>query len=158
MIEQEQGKGTAGPLCHYEMAELIYENHDRCIQVAVDRRTRRQVVVKAYGRGQMNDSQAKAALRECHIHSRLDHPRIARVVGEWKTEDHVYLITELLRGGDICDRVNEKKRLGERETAVAIRQLLQAVEFLHSVVPRPWRWRSWGEGRPRSPRRWKWTR
>lgn len=48
-----------------------------------------------------------------------------------ETENSYYMAMELCAGGDLMDRICEKKRLEEREVRRYIRQILSAVDHLH---------------------------
>lgn len=43
----------------------------------------------------------------------------------------VYLVTELLRGGELLDRILAQKRLSEREAADVMAVLVDTVAYLH---------------------------
>lgn len=48
-----------------------------------------------------------------------------------ETENSYYMAMELCAGGDLMDRICEKKRLEEKEVRRYIRQILSAVDHLH---------------------------
>lgn len=48
-----------------------------------------------------------------------------------ETENSYYMAMELCTGGDLMDRICEKKRLEEREVRRYVRQILSAVDHLH---------------------------
>lgn len=48
-----------------------------------------------------------------------------------ETENSYYMAMELCAGGDLMDRICERKRLEEREVRRYTRQILSAVEHLH---------------------------
>lgn len=48
-----------------------------------------------------------------------------------ETENSYYMAMELCAGGDLMDRICEKKRLEEREVRRYLRQILSAVDHLH---------------------------
>lgn len=43
----------------------------------------------------------------------------------------MYLLTELLRGGELVDYIEAKGRLEEKEASVILRSLMMAVAYLH---------------------------
>lgn len=44
---------------------------------------------------------------------------------------HTYIVTELLSGGELLDRVWRKKNFSEMEAASVMRQLVSALSFMH---------------------------
>lgn len=51
--------------------------------------------------------------------------------GVWEEGTKVYLLTELLRGGELVDHIEAKGRLDEREASAILRSLATAVAYLH---------------------------
>ena len=47
-------------------------------------------------------------------------------------EDKIYLVTEICDGGEVFDRVDEKKGLPEKDAAVMFKQMLLALTYLHN--------------------------
>nr|XP_057944236.1 hormonally up-regulated neu tumor-associated kinase homolog A [Doryrhamphus excisus] len=69
--------------------------------------------------------------REGHIQQMIRHPNITQLLDILETENSYYLVMELCPGGNLMNRIYDKKRLDERETQKYIRQLVLAVEHLH---------------------------
>ncbi|XP_026092335.1 hormonally up-regulated neu tumor-associated kinase homolog A-like [Carassius auratus] len=69
--------------------------------------------------------------REPRIHQLIHHPNIVLLLETLETENCYYMAMELCRGGDLMDRICERKRLEEREVRRYTRQILSAVEHLH---------------------------
>ncbi|XP_015197306.1 hormonally up-regulated neu tumor-associated kinase homolog A [Lepisosteus oculatus] len=69
--------------------------------------------------------------REGQIQQMIRHPNITQLLDILETENSYYLVMELCRGGNLMDRIYEKKKLEEREAQKYVRQLVTAVEHLH---------------------------
>ncbi|GCC29451.1 hypothetical protein chiPu_0007893 [Chiloscyllium punctatum] len=69
--------------------------------------------------------------REPRIHQMVKHPNIVQLFETLETENSYYMAMELCQGGDLMDRICEKKKLEEREVRKYTRQILSAVEHLH---------------------------
>ncbi|XP_073795297.1 uncharacterized protein isoform X2 [Danio rerio] len=69
--------------------------------------------------------------REPRIHQLIRHPNIVLLLETLETENCYYMAMELCGGGDLMDRICERKRLDEREVRRFTRQILSAVEHLH---------------------------
>ncbi|XP_018117793.2 hormonally up-regulated neu tumor-associated kinase [Xenopus laevis] len=69
--------------------------------------------------------------REPRIHQMIKHPNIVQLYETLETENSYYMVMELCLGGDLMDRICDKKKLEERDVRRYIRQLLSAVEHLH---------------------------
>ncbi|KAK7907152.1 hypothetical protein WMY93_015764 [Mugilogobius chulae] len=69
--------------------------------------------------------------REPRIHQMVRHPHIVVLFETLETENSYYMSMELCAGGDLMDRICERKRLEEREVRRYTRQILSAVDHLH---------------------------
>ncbi|XP_054616972.1 hormonally up-regulated neu tumor-associated kinase [Dunckerocampus dactyliophorus] len=69
--------------------------------------------------------------REPHVHQMIRHPHIVVLLETLETENSFYMVMEMCAGGDLMDRICERKRLQEREVRRYARQILSAVEHLH---------------------------
>ncbi|KAG8318760.1 Death-associated protein kinase 1 [Homalodisca vitripennis] len=70
--------------------------------------------------------------REINTLKKLDHPNIIRLHEVFDTGQTVILLLELVCGGELFDFVVEHKQLSESQTVHIIRQILEAVQHMHS--------------------------
>ncbi len=47
-------------------------------------------------------------------------------------QDKYYIVTQLATGGELFDRICEKGKFTEKDASQTIRQVLEAVDYLHS--------------------------
>lgn len=47
-------------------------------------------------------------------------------------QDKYYIVTELATGGELFDRICEQGKFTEKDAAATIKQVLGAVDYLHS--------------------------
>lgn len=69
--------------------------------------------------------------REPRIHQMVKHPNIVQLYETLETENSYYMVMELCEGGDLMDRICDKKKLEEKEVRKYARQIMSAVEHLH---------------------------
>lgn len=69
---------------------------------------------------------------EIEVFLSMDHPHIARLVDVYEFDKHLDLVMECMEGGELLDRVRQKKRFSEPDTAFAIWQMLLALNYIHS--------------------------
>lgn len=70
---------------------------------------------------------------EINIMKVMDHPNIIKLYEIYEGEGHIYLVEDLLKGGELFDKVVEKGHFTERESAALITQLLRALEYIHPM-------------------------
>lgn len=61
-----------------------------------------------------------------------NHPNIVKMYSVYEDTGSVYLVMELLRGGELLDRILSIQRMHEIEASLVMRTVLSAVTFLHS--------------------------
>ncbi|GAB7363844.1 hypothetical protein MBLNU230_g4409t1 [Neophaeotheca triangularis] len=71
-------------------------------------------------------------LDELEMLQRLRHPHIVRFVDWFESRDKYYIVTQLATGGELFDRICEKGKFTEKDASQTIRQVLEAVNYLHS--------------------------
>ncbi|XP_043267355.1 serine/threonine-protein kinase par-1-like isoform X2 [Venturia canescens] len=71
--------------------------------------------------------------REVEIMRRLQHPRLIQLYDAIDTGKQIYVILELIQGGELFERViDEDFVLTERSCAVFMRQICEGIEFVHA--------------------------
>ncbi|KAJ7993234.1 hypothetical protein DPEC_G00270330 [Dallia pectoralis] len=73
----------------------------------------------------------KIVRTEIGVLLRLSHPNIIRLKEIFETETDIALILELVTGGELFDRIVERGYYSERDAAHVIKQILEAVAYLH---------------------------
>ncbi|KAJ8278718.1 hypothetical protein COCON_G00057840 [Conger conger] len=73
----------------------------------------------------------KIVRTEIGVLLRLSHPNIIRLKEIFETETEIALILELVTGGELFDRIVERGYYSERDAAHVIKQILEAVAYLH---------------------------
>ena len=68
---------------------------------------------------------------EARILSSLDHPRIIKIFDTYESEGVLFIVMELVLGGDLFERVSGKGRYSEEAARLVMRGVLSAVSYLH---------------------------
>ncbi len=72
---------------------------------------------------------------EVRIMYSLNHPHIIKLYNHFEDEDSFYLVMEYAAKGQLYTKLKLMGRLDERLTAQYIRELVSAIEYLHSLNP-----------------------
>ncbi|EME42827.1 hypothetical protein DOTSEDRAFT_173274 [Dothistroma septosporum NZE10] len=84
---------------------------------------------KSANAAQQNERRKVA--REYTILAKLSHPNIISLEQVFRAPHHDYILQELIAGGDLLSYLERKGHLTEPQGAVIVRQLLEAVKYLH---------------------------
>lgn len=70
---------------------------------------------------------------EIDILSQIDHPNVVKLFEIFDEKDCLYLVLEMMTGGELFDRIVEKEHYSEREAAETIRPICDAVRYCHGM-------------------------
>lgn len=108
------------------------------VKRAISRQTGKEFAVKIISIGKRNrgavlsDQESVALRAEASILKALDHPYIVKLYDVFVHPGvAIYLVMELMSGGDLFDRIVQKARYTEVESRRTMRRLLNAVYYLH---------------------------
>eukprot|EP00929_Paragymnodinium_shiwhaense_P067821 TRINITY_DN3409_c0_g2_i1.p1 TRINITY_DN3409_c0_g2~~TRINITY_DN3409_c0_g2_i1.p1 ORF type:complete len:561 (+),score=104.06 TRINITY_DN3409_c0_g2_i1:86-1768(+) len=105
------------------------------VRLAACRRTSgkgQKFAVKSFKLSGLDAEERKLLTSEVEIFLQTDHPHITRLFDVYETADQLHLIMECMEGGELFDRVTEKKRFSECDAADATYQMLLAISYLHA--------------------------
>ena len=61
----------------------------------------------------------------------IEHPNIVQLIDVYENEDKIYILLELMKGGELFDYITKKLIISESETSLSIYQLLVTLFYLH---------------------------
>lgn len=69
---------------------------------------------------------------ELEMLQRMKHDHIVKFEDWFESKDKYYIVTQLATGGELFDRICEQGRFTEKDASQTIRQVLEAVDYLHN--------------------------
>lgn len=70
---------------------------------------------------------------EVSVLRRVKHPNIIMLVEEVDTSSELYLVMELVKGGDLFDAITSSAKYTERDASTMVFHLAAALKYLHSI-------------------------
>jgi len=70
---------------------------------------------------------------EVEILSKVDHPNIITLYDIFETKERLYLVMELVTGGELFERIVQREQYKESEAAIVMKQLFAATAYLHTL-------------------------
>ncbi|KAL3783906.1 hypothetical protein HJC23_007644 [Cyclotella cryptica] len=98
----------------------------------VHRETGRQVAVKCILRKKIEPSVDAAVFEEVLIMSGLHHKYICPMIDYFEEDRCHFVVMELEKGGDLCERLNEKVTYSEQDARIVLKNICEAMEFVHN--------------------------
>lgn len=117
--------------CYYEIGRVVGDGNfavvRECRVSGVPKTFAMKIVdnAKLQGRGHMIQN-------EITLLRSLKHPRLIQLFRWHHTDTHVYLLMELVTGGDLFDAISQSGRFNEPSAACMIRDISQALEYIHN--------------------------
>ena len=69
--------------------------------------------------------------QELNVLKIADHPNIVNLYELLEDDTNFYIVSELMRGGDLAKFLECNARFTEQQAASVIKQALQAVNYMH---------------------------
>ncbi|XP_075288915.1 calcium/calmodulin-dependent protein kinase type 1 isoform X1 [Opisthocomus hoazin] len=116
----------------YDFREVLGTGAFSEVVLAEEKATRKLVAIKCIAKKALEGKETGieneiAALRK------IKHPNIVALDDIYESGTHLYLIMQLVSGGELFDRIVEKGFYTERDASALIRQILDAVKYLHDM-------------------------
>jgi len=113
----------------YDLGPQVGEGTFGSVRKARHRQTGQVHAVKSVPKHMIQDGELWA---EIAIMKQLDHPHIMRLYYTFEDEKYVYMASEMCAGGELYDTLDESGFFPERVAGILMRQILGAVNYLHS--------------------------
>ena len=89
--------------------------------------------VKIIKKSKLNADELAVVHDEVEIMHRIAHTHVVQLFEMFETNKKIYMIMELLTGGELFDRIVSKGSYSEREAAEVIASVTSAIQYLHNV-------------------------
>ena len=70
---------------------------------------------------------------EVDILQRVDHANVVKLYEICDTSKYLYMVLELLRGGELFERIVQKGSFTEKEAAAVVRAITLAIQYMHGI-------------------------
>uniref|UniRef100_A0A8C1XR88 non-specific serine/threonine protein kinase n=1 Tax=Cyprinus carpio TaxID=7962 RepID=A0A8C1XR88_CYPCA len=100
--------------------------------LAEEKKTQRLVAIKCIPKKAL-EGKENSIENEIAVLHRIKHENIVSLEDIFESQSHLYLVMQLVSGGELFDRIVEKGFYTERDASKLIRQILDAVKYLHDM-------------------------
>uniref|UniRef100_A0A8C6Z0E6 Calcium/calmodulin dependent protein kinase I n=1 Tax=Nothoprocta perdicaria TaxID=30464 RepID=A0A8C6Z0E6_NOTPE len=113
----------------YDFREVLGTGAFSEVVLAEERSTRKLVAIKCIAKKALEGKETSIENEIAVLH-KIKHPNIVALDDIYESGSHLYLIMQLVSGGELFDRIVEKGFYTERDASALIRQVLDAVKYL----------------------------
>ena len=109
------------------IGERLGDGHFAEVRMAVERKTGTDVAVKIIDRHKVKTTEMINS--EIEIMKRVAHPNIVKFIDHIRTPNSIFIILELVRGGDLFDTITESGNIFNKYLIVIIKHLSLVSRF-----------------------------
>jgi len=117
---------------HYVLKKELGNGNFSIVRLAVRKEDGKEFAVKVIEKKRVG--QKKDMLEtEVEILKQVNHPHVVKMEAMFETPTHLYLVMELVPGGELFDLLVDRGSFSEKEAQNLVRQVVDGVAYLHSI-------------------------
>ncbi|XP_067247717.1 calcium/calmodulin-dependent protein kinase type 1D isoform X1 [Chanodichthys erythropterus] len=116
----------------FEFKEVLGTGAFSEVVLAEERSTGKMFAVKCIPKKALKGKESSIE-NEIAVLRKIKHENIVALEDIYESSNHLYLIMQLVSGGELFDRIVEKGFYTEKDASTLIRQVLDAVNYLHTM-------------------------
>ncbi|NWJ02010.1 DCLK2 kinase, partial [Crypturellus undulatus] len=124
--------GSSTILEKYKVGKVIGDGNFAVVKECVERSTGKEFALKIIDKAKCCGKEHLIE-NEVSILRRVKHPNIIMLIEEMDTPTELYLVMELVKGGDLFDAITSSTKYTERDGSAMVYNLASALKYLHSL-------------------------
>jgi serine/threonine protein kinase len=115
----------------YDVGAVLGSGNYSVVKLAIEKATGQEWAAKIITKKDAGPKGLQMLQTEVDILSSCVHPNIVRLSEVFETDEHYYIIMELIKGGELFDKIVELQSYSERDASRLIHQIISAIAHLH---------------------------
>jgi len=115
----------------YDFGEELGRGGFSVVRKAVHKQSKGVFAVKIIEKNPESAEELQLLQREIDIMRKLRHKNIIQLEEVYDDETHIYLVLELVTGGELFDQIVSRGTYSEADTVGVVAQILEAIEYMH---------------------------
>ncbi|XP_064200719.1 serine/threonine-protein kinase DCLK2-like isoform X3 [Anguilla rostrata] len=116
----------------YKVGKVIGDGNFAVVKECVERSTGKEFALKIIDKAKCSGKEHLIA-NEVAVLRRVKHPNIIMLIEEVDTPTELYLVMELVKGGDLFDAITSSTKYTERDASAMVFNLAGALKYLHQM-------------------------
>lgn len=125
-------KKTSDVKENYDFKEILGTGAFSEVVLAEEKRTQKLVAIKCIPKKAL-EGKENSIENEIAVLHKIKHANIVSLEEIFESKSHLYLVMQLVSGGELFDRIIEKGFYTEKDASKLIQQILDAVKYLHDM-------------------------
>eukprot|EP00297_Palpitomonas_bilix_P012234 CAMPEP_0113880712 /NCGR_PEP_ID=MMETSP0780_2-20120614/7944_1 /TAXON_ID=652834 /ORGANISM="Palpitomonas bilix" /LENGTH=319 /DNA_ID=CAMNT_0000867431 /DNA_START=110 /DNA_END=1069 /DNA_ORIENTATION=+ /assembly_acc=CAM_ASM_000599 len=117
---------------YYNIGDTLGTGSFATVKLGVHKKTKDEVAIKIIDKKDISDMEENLQT-EIDILRKVDHPHIIGLIDIYDTSKKLYLVMELVTGGELFDSIVDRGSYSEADAAKVIRETLTAIKYLHDL-------------------------
>ncbi|XP_062910404.1 serine/threonine-protein kinase DCLK1a isoform X2 [Mobula hypostoma] len=131
-VVEEEFQVPASIAERYKVGRTIGDGNFAIVKECIERSTSREYALKIINKSKCRGKEHMIQ-NEVSILRRVKHPNIVLLIEEMDTPNELYLVMELVKGGDLFDAITSTNKYTERDASGMLYNLASAIKYLHSL-------------------------
>ncbi|KAM6346090.1 serine/threonine-protein kinase DCLK2 [Podargus strigoides] len=124
--------GSSAILEKYKVGKVIGDGNFAVVKECIERSTGKEFALKIIDKAKCCGKEHLIE-NEVSILRRVKHPNIIMLIEEMDTPTELYLVMELVKGGDLFDAITSSTKYTERDGSAMVYNLASALKYLHGL-------------------------
>ncbi|KAI3353326.1 hypothetical protein L3Q82_019860 [Scortum barcoo] len=116
----------------YKIGKVIGDGNFAVVKECMERSTGKEFALKIIDKAKCSGKEHLIE-NEVAVLRRVKHPNIIMLIEEVDTSSELYLVMELVKGGDLFDAITSSAKYTEKDATVMVYNLAGALKYLHSM-------------------------
>ncbi|XP_067361103.1 calcium/calmodulin-dependent protein kinase type 1 isoform X1 [Channa argus] len=116
----------------YDFKDILGTGAFSEVVLAEEKRTQKLVAIKCIPKKAL-EGKENSIENEIAVLHKIKHANIVSLEEIFESKSHLYLVMQLVSGGELFDRIIEKGFYTEKDASKLIQQILDAVKYLHDM-------------------------
>ncbi|XP_072262001.1 serine/threonine-protein kinase DCLK2 isoform X1 [Pyxicephalus adspersus] len=116
----------------YKIGKVIGDGNFAVVKECIERSTGKEFALKIIDKAKCCGKEHLIE-NEVSILRQVKHPNIIMLIEEMDTTSELYLVMELVKGGDLFDAITSSTKYTERDASAMVYNLASAMKYLHSL-------------------------
>lgn len=114
----------------YDMGKKIGDGNFADVRVCSHKITKKDFALKIVDKAKIRGKE-QMIRDEIDIMRKCNHPNIVRMYEDYDSTRHIYLVMELIKGGDLFDAISSSVKFTETVTKNYVKDIAKALAYLH---------------------------